>query len=343
MGNKVYIVLLNYNGSNDTIECLESVLKLDHDNFQVLVVDNSPSGQPLEQLKEWAEGKAGTIATNFKELVYPLEQKPISHLIVRQDDSLLSSHDDKVIFIKANENRGFAAGNNVALRYILKFGENNSFVWLLNNDTVVTRDCLRHLISYSDASPKTGILGNKLLYYHNLDCIQGVGGNFNTFTFIPGHIGEGLNADTAKESLQLIDYPIGASMFISYKFLDEVGMLNEDYFLYYEELDWAYRARNMGYTIDWCPDAVVYHKEGGTIGTSSDYKKKSRLSDIEAFKSRKKFYSNFFPFRPSFYFFSLLIILNRFKRGQFKRGLDFFDILLFTKGNKQYYTKSNGQ
>jgi len=77
MTNKVYIVLLNYNGFLDTMECLESLLKLDYENFQVIVVDNSETQESFENLTNWAIGNLEVKESLFENLVLPLEQKPI--------------------------------------------------------------------------------------------------------------------------------------------------------------------------------------------------------------------------------------------------------------------------
>ena len=142
MTNKVYIVLLNYNGFLDTMECLESVLKLNYENCQIIVVDNSETLAPYENLTNWALGNFKVNETLFQELVFPLEQKPVDFCTISEDNFLDSVLNKKIIFVKANNNNGFAAGNNIALEYILKFGTIDDYIWLLNNDTVVEKNAL---------------------------------------------------------------------------------------------------------------------------------------------------------------------------------------------------------
>lgn len=316
---KVYIILLNYNGNADTIECLESLLKLEYANYQVFVVDNSDTTECFNGLIEWAEGKTGEIKTDYVRLVYPLSQKPVDYAAVSEDEFSTAARSEKVVFIKAKKNKGFAAGNNIALQHILKFGGQNSFTWLLNNDTVAEKESLSALAAFADRKEnlRTGIIGSRLVYYYEPHMLQAIGGKFNETFFISMHEGEGRPVDTPKADFGPIDYVVGASMFVRQEFLIDVGPLSEDYFLYYEELDWTYRAREKGWTIDWCPDAVVYHKEGASIGSS--YRAvKSLFSETEVFRSRKIFTKKFYGLSLWFYISSLLLIANRVRKGNFK-------------------------
>jgi GT2 family glycosyltransferase len=328
MANKVYIVLLNYNGFLDTVECLESVLKLKYENFQIIVIDNSETQNSFENLTNWALGNFAVKDTSFENLVFPLEQKPVDFCTISEDYFLEKELNPKIVFVKANQNKGFAAGNNIALKYILKFGTPDSYIWLLNNDTVVDKEALNAQILYFSklGNKGTGILGSKLIYYHKPDKIQAIGGNFNKKFYISSHICEGESIFFQRNTTIQIDYIIGASMFVALKFVKDVGILCEDFFLYYEELDWTYRARKKGWNIDYCPESIVYHKEGASIGSSYDSKKKSFFSEITIFKSRKQFVKKHFKLGFNFYFSSLALILNRVRKGKIRLALELLKI-----------------
>jgi len=302
---KVYIVLLNYNGSADTIECLESLQNLNYSNYQVLIIDNSQVDSPFITLLNWA------ILKNIK-----FDQTTESELD-------LEIFQQQFVFVKAQQNNGFAAGNNIALKAILKVSGFDDYVWLLNNDTVVDKEALKNQISYvlKPENKRIGILGSKLIYYFNQDKIQAIGGKFNENFYITTHIGEGQSIKKNKEEFQEIDYVVGASMLVSRQFLKEVGTLNEDFFLYYEELDWANRAKKQNWTLDWCEDSIVFHKEGASIGSSYKSTQKSFFSEINIFKSRKIFVKKYYKPGLRFYVASLLLILNRVRKGKLKLGL----------------------
>ncbi|PBJ12705.1 glycosyltransferase family 2 protein [Flavobacterium sp. ACN6] len=310
LNRKVYIVILNHKGSLDTIECLESIIHLNYFNYQVLVVDNSETEAPFQTLLNWA---------SLKKIKFDSTTERKLDLVLIQT---------QFVFIKAEKNKGFSAGNNIALHAILNTKDFDSYIWLLNNDTVVDQNSLKAQVLYSlqHQNSKIGILGSKLIYYYKQDTLQAVGGKFNKKFYISSHIGEGESIDKSKSEFEKIDYVIGASMFLTFQFLKEVGTLSEDFFLYYEELDWAFRARKSGWTLDWCFESLVFHKEGATIGSSYDPKQKSFFSEINVFTSRKVFVKKHYKLGFKFYFSSLLLILNRVRRGKFKLGLELLKI-----------------
>lgn len=295
MKNTTYIILLNHNGSSDTCECILSLQKMNATDFKIIVVDNSSNPDEFTKLIQFVKN----------------QQIPFASFLQNEDKEI---NNEQIILIKAKENKGFAHGNNIALRFGM-MQNNAAYFWILNNDTTVNAEALSELISYHNQHPKT-ILGSKLLYFYNNDMIQAVGGSFNQIFYISKHVGEGKRKNVLKKDLPSIDYPHGASMFVSRLLVEEVGLLNEDFFLYYEELDWVYRAKSKGYKPDWCEKSIVYHKEGATIG-SSYKKKKSIFSETQLFISRKKFIKKYYSLGFKFYFSSLLLIVNRLRKGQF--------------------------
>jgi GT2 family glycosyltransferase len=308
LNKKVYIILLNYNGWKDTIECLESVLKNDYENYQVIVVDNDSPNNSMEYIINWAEGKQEVIYdenSQLKHLSQSFESKPLEYVYYTKEEALSCGDREKetkyqnpLIFIQVGENGGFAAGNNIGIKYAFA-KDDFEYIWLLNNDTVIKHDCLYQMIdkvhSYRQEQKKIGLIGAKLLYYDKSDVIQAVGGVYNRWVGDSKHIGV-FEIDEGQydfeELINQIDYPIGASMLVSKDFLIDVGLLNEEYFLYYEELDWVMRGRLKGWNIGYCWDAKVYHKEGQSIG--SHPMKRSYLSEFYLFRNRLIFSNKYF-------------------------------------------------
>lgn len=313
LDRKGYIVILNHKGSYDTIECLESILQLNYFNYQVIVIDNSETDLPFQILIDWVS----------------LKKIKFDNTIEKKLD--LSINQSQIVLVKAEKNKGFAAGNNIALNAILNIKELDSYIWLLNNDTVVDKESLKEQISYLERNEnsKIGILGSKLIYYYKKDTLQAVGGKFNKKFYISSHIGEGESIDKLKSDFDKIDYVIGASMFVTYKFLADAGVLCEDFFLFYEELDWAYKAKKKGWSLDSCLESLVFHKEGATIGSSYNSNQKSLFSEINVFKSRKIFVEKYYNLGFKFYISSLLLILNRVRKGKFKLGLELLKITFY--------------
>lgn len=314
----VIIVILNYNGWSDTIECLESILKSDYNNFKIVLVDNDSTDGSILKIKEWAKGNlvvGNSFHPSFENLIFPFHPKPIN---IQPNTVKFSELGHKsIILIQAYQNNGFSAGNNIGIVYSLEDSQ-CEFVWLLNNDTIVPPDCLKELVIHSSADSNLGLLGAKLVYYSKPEVIQALAGTINKNTGASTELGQGQNLEFRLQEDVPFDYIVGASMFAKRKFIEDVGLMCEDYFLYNEEPDWCLRALKKGWAYNVCYNSVVYHKQGSSTGNSS--KIKSEKIDLIGLKSRLIFMRKFYPNKMTLVYFSFLgVILNRVKRFQFKR------------------------
>lgn len=337
---KVYIVILNYNGWADTIECLESVLRLTYANYQIVVVDNDSQNDSMKNIKLWAQGKMNVWRSShnsLRHLSYPPVNKPIplieyNHQMEEigretEPDSIQGSPllaCEPIILINSGGNLGFAGGNNVALRYALKRNDFD-YAWLLNNDTVVEPTALDKLVERMCEKPTVGICGSTLLYYSQPNCIQALGGAvYNRWFALSKNIGvyEPATTPIDVENIEKrFSYICGSSMLVSRSFLEVIGLMCEDYFLYFEELDWAVRAKGQ-FDMCFASSSIVYHKEGGSIGSSYNVLKKSKLSDFHTLNNRVVFSLKFFPWTlPTVYLGLLVAIVNRIRRRQLDRAL----------------------
>lgn len=240
--------------------------------------------------------------------------------------------DEKLILIHTNTNLGFAGGNNVALRYILKKGDAD-YVWLLNNDTVVEPNSLSLMVSCNSCVTEKpiGITGCKIRYYNHPEVIQCIAGSYyNKWLGYSKQIGNHRIDKGQFDTKHLHpDLIIGASMLISAAFLKSVGLLNEEYFLYFEEQDWAERANTHGFLLSYSSQAVVYHKEGATIG-GGQRSGNSRFSDFYFTRSKLLFTKRYFNRWTllSVKISLLLTMINRLRRGQFDRILMIMKIII---------------
>ncbi|MBC5992109.1 glycosyltransferase family 2 protein [Pontibacter cellulosilyticus] len=314
---KVCIILVNYLGWQDTIECMQSLLNLTYTNWQAIIVDNNSPNNSYNQLKDWANTSLSSESSSF----------------LTEDELQLKeeSYESKFLFIKANKNQGFAAGNNIALKYLLQLRE-FEYIWLLNNDTTVAPDSLSAYISSASKKSNVGIWGAKLLYYHKPDIIQAIGGSFNKKLFTTKHIGENLSdAKVSEFQFEEIDYVVGASMLVSKKFVEHVGLMDENYFLYFEELDWATRASKHGYKLSYVDSCRIYHKEGQSIGSNSNGNEKSDLADYHGIKSKIYFIRKHYPeYKLRLYILVLTSVILRLARLKFKRAAVIFKLLYQT-------------
>ena len=338
---KTYIVLINYKNWFDTAECLESVLKSDAQDYGVIIVDNRSENGSIEYLKLWAEGKLDVLANQnnpLKPLSFPPSEKPLPYVFYHETDIKNYSVADlfatesspsglnSLIFIQAEANKGFAAGNNIAINYALKKGD-FEYLWLLNNDTVIEKNSLSNLIKKAEddciMNLKVGITGSKIMFYDKPEIIQGVGGSYNKRLGTSRHIGlfekdEGQYDND--RTIGKIDYIMGVSMLVSKEFIKETGLMCEDYFLYFEELDWVLRGSGKGFGIGFAYESSVFHKMGSSIGSAEKGKEKSEVSDYYSLKNRITFTKKFYPGSLwSVYLSFAAVFINRIKRRQWKR------------------------
>ncbi|MBC3538111.1 glycosyltransferase family 2 protein [Rufibacter sediminis] len=327
----VSIILLNYKGHQDTMECLESLFKLDYERFSIVVVDNHSPDHSLDYIQQWLQEYE---QEKVKEKLVVTEGRFHFHFDHVKEETLATHSRVKALVttIQGAENLGFAGGNNIGIRFAQRTFSPD-FVWVLNNDTVVAPDSLSHLVRKAQLDlqfgHRIGIWGSKLLYYHQPDTIQAIGGKLNLTTFTTRHIDEG-QKDSPSAYLENPnqDYVIGASLFVSRAFLDEVGVLSEDYFLYFEELDWVKRGQKLGYALGYVPESRVYHKEGTSIGSSSAGKKKSDLADYHGIRSKIIFFQKFYPEKKLHLYAVLLVsVFLRLGRFQLKRAFQILKLM----------------
>jgi GT2 family glycosyltransferase len=303
-------VIVNWNGWRDTVACLGSLLRSSEIPFPLIVCDNASSDGSPDRIREWAEA-AG--------LPYVEYDRTTAEAGGRAADRSVP-----LVLVRTGGNLGFAGGTNVGLRYALARGD-RTHAWLLNNDTEPDPDALAHLMEASRADPRAGMIGSTLLHHDRPWTVQALGGaRYNRWLALTRPIGEGLPLDRAPAAegvLRQMDYVVAASMLVSREFLLDVGLLAEDYFLYFEELDWAMRARGR-YRLGYAAGSIVRHKEGASIGGDGwTGRNKSRTADYHFMRNRILFTRRFAPIAlPTVYLGLMAAMLRRVLRGQWDRA-----------------------
>jgi len=222
MKPRVYVLLLNWNGWRDTLECLTSLQHLKYDNFSVVVLDNGSTDDSVKRIRE-----------SFS----------------------------SAILIENGQNRGFAAGNNVGIRYALERG--GDYVWLLNNDTVVDPDALSTLVAVAESDPRLGAVGSVLYYMTEPDRIQAWGGGqVSLLLGTSSHY-------TRPVKNEKIGYLTGASILVKRAAIERVGFLDEGFFMYWEDVDYCFRLRKAGWCLAVAPESRVFHKVSSSVGGQS--------------------------------------------------------------------------
>jgi len=275
---RVHALVLNYNGWRDTVECLESLFRSAYPALQVIVCDNASTDGSLEQIRGWAQGTvlappASTAA--LRHLSEPPVPKPIAFTELSRaeaEQGVARGRDAPLIIVRTEANLGFAGGNNVALRYLLALGA-AGHVWLVNNDTVVAPDALDHLMATAAGTPDAGAIGATVLQYRHPELIDVIaGGRTSPWRGAMPHV---LGAGTRHTALPVRpavpDFISGACLLTRIATVAKVGLLDERYFLYAEDVDWGLRMQRAGLALAHSRDALLWHKGGGTAGHSSPF------------------------------------------------------------------------
>lgn len=297
---RLAVVILNWRQADATLECVSSVASLDYDNLDIYICDNDSQDGSFEKILSSVSASLENInalraeqALHRFELAAPLSAPARSSPCITQqlDDGIR-----RITVLDTGKNGGYAYGNNVALRLALQ-QSSIEFFWILNNDTVVDRLAARGLVDAMRADETIGICGSTVLYM-NSDKVQTLGGG----RFLPWkarceQVGTGMSFSeiSAEHDVERsLDYINGASAMVTRRFLQTVGLMDEMYFLYYEEIDWAVRARSAGFRLGYWPESLVYHQVGASSGTA-DEGDASNLSVYYAERSKFKFLLKHYP------------------------------------------------
>ncbi|WP_456480614.1 glycosyltransferase family 2 protein, partial [Nautilia sp.] len=207
-----------------------------------------------------------------------------------------------LVFIQNEENKGFAAGNNKALELLLN-EKKEGFIFLLNPDMVLTQDTISNLVEC--AVDKNAVYGLNVFDYHNPDQLLFKGGAsltpYGTIRFIK----------KAKD-FEKLDYISGGAFFTHIENFRKVGLLPEEYFLYWEETDWCVKARKVGIKLKVCENAKCFDKGGVSIGRGSF------LSEYYYTLNSLKFHKKYFPTKvKKIKIFSFARIAKRIIKGKF--------------------------
>jgi GT2 family glycosyltransferase len=226
----VAIIVLTWNQRELTLDCLASLGKQEYPSDRLeIIVVDNGS----------VDGTAGAIRSKYA----------------------------SVTVLENDENLGFAEGNNVGLRHALK--GNAEFIMLLNNDTVVDPAMLNELLAVAESDSTIGIVGPKMLYFDQPDVIWCAGNRLDWRT------GESIRlqadqVDADPEELpREVDFITACGICLRREVIEQIGLLDLRFFIYYEETDWCMRARSAGWRILYVPRARMWHKVSAAMGTTS--------------------------------------------------------------------------
>jgi GT2 family glycosyltransferase len=263
---KVYIVILNWNGWNDTIACLESVFRLNYLDFRVVVFDNGSQDGSFEQIVRWANGQilAEPVNPELFDLTSPPFPKPIPHIELTGEQAVsgAASHKAPLVLIRSDANLGYAGGNNVGLRYALS-DPDCEFFWLLNNDTVVDPEALSALVTKALTDRRIGAVASICYFADAPSTVQAWAG-------VRVNLWMGSARSTTKPRRdQWFHALYGASLLVARVAVGDTGLLDEGFFLYWEETEFCIRLSKKGWRLAAAPASRILHRVNGSTGGNS--------------------------------------------------------------------------
>lgn len=159
--------------------------------------------------------------------------------------------------IRTGANLGYAGGNNVGIREALQRGA--EAVFLVNNDTLLDPDCVARLVNSLEADPQIGVIGPMVYTWDRGRVISSAGGAIDWWHADAINVGMG-EADRGQYKARPVDFINGCGLMIARKAIKRVGLLDERYFMYWEEADWCVRVRRAGFSVHFEPEARMRHK-----------------------------------------------------------------------------------
>lgn len=294
------VVIVTYHSSDVIEECLESLSASQGVALRIVVVDNASEDDTCDVVRGWASGERpfnsprGSPAPRSEPVAKPLA-------LVEIDAPGEGRELGPLTLIHVGSNRGFAGGVNVGLKALQGQAD---FYWVLNPDCVVLETTAAAYADLAARSPGFGLMTGKTAYYTHPELLQTTGGRVSRLTGVCVQRDYQASIASAATGASGLDWVTGANLVASPALLNHAGLMEEDYFLYYEEVDWAFRRGNLPIVFN--PSALVYHHGGTTIGSGAVSRRPSPFSEYFNHRNRIRFARRF---------------LGRFPVGAYAYGL----------------------
>lgn len=262
--DKVCIVILNYNNFEDTIECVQSLRSaINSEKYKIVIVDNASTNDSVSKLNN---------------ILSPIE------------------------IIVSSENRGYAHGNNIGIKYAEQAGY--EYICILNNDTIIDVDFIETCKNELKNSAQVAFVSPALVEYKDNNLIQSTGGDIfinKGIVTLKNHGARRIELPPKIES----DYIGGACIMFRTSILKNIGYIPENYFLFFEETEWCYKAQKMGYKNICLTDSYIYHKGSVSI------KSVSGLQEYLMARNRVVFVRRNIDSRIKYYCFLIYLFLQQ--------------------------------
>lgn len=270
--NRVAVIVLNYKGINDTRQCLASLMQLTYENYTIIAVENGSNDGSAKAFKQ-------------------LEQQ----------------YNNKFVTIYNQQNLGFAGGVNTGIRWAIE--HDYDYVALFNNDAVADTEWLTALVSAVNLRSDIGV-ATGLLLDSTGGIIDSTSEQYSKWGLaFPRNRGD--NASVAPKSGYVFGATGGATLYRT-SLLKDIGLFDEDFFAYYEDVDISFRAQLAGYKVVYTPSAVAYHKQGATSSKMPGFAVRQTFKNLPLLFWKNVPRALLWPIGVRFFFAYLLMYGNSF-------------------------------
>ena len=250
----IAIIILNWNGWHDTIECIKSILKVNNVELSIVVVDNGSTDESVEHIS-----------------LFINQCNNRTHYVNEGEELHTRIQNKDIVFYKLHENYGFAKGNNLGLQLVKS--QDIEYYWILNNDTVIDCESIGVLKSFMDNNCNYYACTPQIRYYNPNNRIWNCGGKI--FFGFRKYYFEGKNDVVFNNKHFNISFVTGCALFIRAEILDKEGKLfTENFFFGEEDFEFSLRMKKQKKFIACCTDSIIYHK------VSASTKNKSKIGVI---------------------------------------------------------------
>ncbi len=225
---KAAVIVLNWNGLGDTVECVRTLKKLTYPDYKIIMVDNGST-----------DGSADALQRVFPEIE----------------------------IIRNEKNLGFAGGENTGMRRAL--AEGAEYIAIINNDATADPDFLTELVSAAESEKGAGMLASKVYFYDRPQILWYAGASFHPWIGWGRHRGFNMPDRGQFDDIEETQRPCGCSMLVTKELCEKIGLLDERFFCYSEDIDWGMRAGKAGFKVLYVPRSKVWHKVSRATGGPS--------------------------------------------------------------------------
>jgi GT2 family glycosyltransferase len=287
----VSIIILNWNGWKDTVECLESVLKLNYPKFNIILIDNHSTNDSMIQIQNWARGQCDTpIQSNYPDLITPIERKPVKLISTDGDNPDEIKNTDienkAILFVRNTENFGFAVATNQGMDIAHDLFESD-YYYLLNNDTVIEKNALTDLVNILSGDKSISI-AQSTLYSYQQGKIVNAGGRILFWGQTRYY------KNIKKNEVRKVSSVSGCALFVRAITINNFGKLSDRFFHGEEDFEFSLRMKENQQVMVCSEGSRVYHKIGMSVKKMMhDYERRTFLFALNRIVDLKDYYPKF--------------------------------------------------